>query len=230
MDVQTELSKLIPNIHLTPDGTDMELQHAFVIKLRSTIRAEIASREFKFPDLQAIVDTAQRYELHHPPAMETWKPSHAHVSDTLPSTKSHIPTYSVDRPTYPPCSICHKTNHLKKDCFFKHQSSPAKLKEPQQSASYRNRSVTPPPSVLSRAPAKLPQQSSPICKNYNQYHTARCEQPRNQCSQGRKHICSVCKLYACKAVKHVPPPVWSFNTKPRPSVQLTPPRLHNQPI
>ena len=46
MDVQTELSKLIPNIDITPDGTDMELQHAFVIKLRSTILAEIASREF----------------------------------------------------------------------------------------------------------------------------------------------------------------------------------------
>ena len=228
MDVQTELSKLIPKIHLTPDGTDVELQHAFVIKLRSTIRAEIASREFKYPDLQAIIDTAQRYELHHPPVMETWKPSHTHVSSTLPSTKSYIPTHSVDRPTYPPCSICHKTNHLQKDCFFKHQSSTAKLQEPQQSSPYRNRSVTPPPSVLSRAPAKLPQQSSPICQNYSQYHTARCEQPRSQCSQGRKHICSVCKLYGCKAIKHVSPPVRSFNTNP--THQFTSPRLRNQPI
>ena len=222
MDVQTALCKLIPKIHLTPDSTNVELQHAFVIKLRSTIRAEIASREFKFPDLQPIIGTAHRYELHHPPVMETWKLSRARVSDTLLSTKSHIPTHSIDRPTYSPCSICHKTNHLQKDCFFKHQSSPAKLQEPQQSSPYRNRSVTPPPSVLSRVPAKLPQQSSPICKNYNQYHTARCEQPRNQCSQGRNRICSVCKLYGCKAVKHVSPPVRYFNTKPRPSVQFTP--------
>ena len=59
MDVQTELSKLIPKIHLTPDSTNVNLQHAFVIKLRSTIHAEIESREVKFPNLQAIIDTAQ---------------------------------------------------------------------------------------------------------------------------------------------------------------------------
>ena len=41
IDIQTELSKLIQKIHLTPDSTNMELQHAFVIKLRSTICAEI---------------------------------------------------------------------------------------------------------------------------------------------------------------------------------------------
>ena len=154
--------------------------------------------------------------------METWKPSHAYVSSTSPSSKSRTPTYSVNRPTYPPCSICHKTNHLEKDCFFIHQSSTAKLQPPQQSAPYRNRSLTPPPSVLSRAPAKLPQPSSPLCNNYNQYHTARCEQPRNQCSQGRKQICSVCNLYGCKAIKYVPPPVRSFNTTPHPLVQLSP--------
>ena len=225
---KTKLSKVIPKIHLTPDGTDVELQHAFVIKLLLTIRAEIAIRDFKFPNLEAIVDTAQRYGLHHPPVMETWKPSHAYVSSTSPLTKSHIPTHSVNRPTYPPCSICHKTNHLQKDCFFKHQSSTEKLQSPQQSAPYRNRSLTPPPSVLSRVPAKLPQPSSPICKNYNQYPTARCEQPRNQCSQGRKHICSICNLYGCKAVKHVPPPVRYFNTKPRQSVPFIPtPQITN---
>ena len=80
MDVQTELSKFIPKIRLTSDCTNVELQYAFVIKIRSTIRGEIAAREFKLSNLQAIIDTAQRYELHHPPVMETWKPSRAHVS------------------------------------------------------------------------------------------------------------------------------------------------------
>ena len=32
-DVQNELIKLIPNIHLTPDDSDVELRHAFTIKL-----------------------------------------------------------------------------------------------------------------------------------------------------------------------------------------------------
>ena len=127
MDVQTELTKLIPKIHLTSDGTDVKLQHAFVIKLRSTIHAEIAGREFKFPTLQAVIDPAQRYELHHPLVMKTWKPSQAHVSSTSSSPKSHITTPSFNRPMYPPCSICHKTNHLRKIAVFKHQSSTAKL-------------------------------------------------------------------------------------------------------
>ena len=202
----------------------MELQHAFVIKLRPTIRAEIASREFKFPNLQAVIDTAQRYELSHPPVMETWKRSHTHVSSTSPSTKSHIQTRQI------PSTVQHnhhaqsviKKDHLEKDFFFKHQSSTAKLQPPQQSVPYRNRALTLPLSFLSRAPGKLPQPSSPLCNNYNQYPTARCEQPRNQCSQGRKHICSICNLYGCKAIKHVPPPVRSFNTKQHPSVQFTP--------
>ena len=32
-DVQNKLIKLIPNIHLTPDGSDVELRYAFTIKL-----------------------------------------------------------------------------------------------------------------------------------------------------------------------------------------------------
>ena len=36
-DVQNELIKFIPNIHLTPDGSDVELRHAFTIKLRTEI-------------------------------------------------------------------------------------------------------------------------------------------------------------------------------------------------
>ena len=79
---------------LTSDRTNVELQYAFVIKLRSTIRGEIAAREFKLSNLQAIIDTAQRYELHHPPVMETWKPSRAHVSalhNHLNLTPQHLP-------------------------------------------------------------------------------------------------------------------------------------------
>ena len=32
--VQTELTKLIPGIHMTPKGEDLELQYAFAINLR----------------------------------------------------------------------------------------------------------------------------------------------------------------------------------------------------
>ena len=52
LDVQTELAKLIPNIHYTSDGKDLELQYAFAIKLRSDLQAEIIIREFKYVNLQ----------------------------------------------------------------------------------------------------------------------------------------------------------------------------------
>ena len=47
-DVQNEIIKLFPNIHLTPDGSDVELQHAFTIKVRTEIQCEIVSRDFTY--------------------------------------------------------------------------------------------------------------------------------------------------------------------------------------
>ena len=64
-----ELAKLIPNIHYTSDGKDLELQHTFAIKLRSDLQAEIISREFKYADLQEII---QRYEKIHTPSNANW--------------------------------------------------------------------------------------------------------------------------------------------------------------
>ena len=68
-DVQNELIKLIPNNHLIPDGSDVELRHAFTIKLRPEIKREIeilliphcrklfkclnASRKFTHPQRQS---------------------------------------------------------------------------------------------------------------------------------------------------------------------------------
>ena len=62
LDVQTELAKLVPNIHCTSDGKDLELQYAFAIKLRSDLQAEIISHEFKYVHLQEIIQIAERYE------------------------------------------------------------------------------------------------------------------------------------------------------------------------
>ena len=40
-DLQTELTKLIPGIHMTPKGEDIELQYAFAIKLRKTLQSKL---------------------------------------------------------------------------------------------------------------------------------------------------------------------------------------------
>ena len=85
LDVQTELARLIPNIHYTSDGKNLELQCAFAIKLRSDLQAEIISRELKYADLQEIIQTAERYEKIHPPSNANWKP------DTLYSQSAANP-------------------------------------------------------------------------------------------------------------------------------------------
>ena len=129
-DTQTELSKLIQKINYTQDGKDTELQHAFVIKLSPSTQAEIISGEFNTENLQAIVDTAQRYELHHPPNTDSWKVSHA-VIDLRQINRTSPPS---NRPSgFQPCSFCRKTNHLSKDCFFKPQTS---RQPPQSQASF----------------------------------------------------------------------------------------------
>ena len=60
-EVQNELEKLIPGIHRTADG-ELELIHAFSIKLLPEISKEIVSREFKYKTLQEIITVASRYE------------------------------------------------------------------------------------------------------------------------------------------------------------------------
>ena len=61
-EVQHELEKLIPGIHRTTDGTELELIHAFSIKLLPHISKEIISRDFKFSSLQELITVAARYE------------------------------------------------------------------------------------------------------------------------------------------------------------------------
>ena len=43
-DIQTELTKLIPEIHMTPKGEDIELQYAFAIKLRKNYNPELLAK------------------------------------------------------------------------------------------------------------------------------------------------------------------------------------------
>ena len=48
LQVQHSLEKLVPKIHFTQDNQDIELQHAFLIKLRPAIAKHLASREYDF--------------------------------------------------------------------------------------------------------------------------------------------------------------------------------------
>ena len=76
---QHALEKLIPGIHRPSAGDDTELIHAFALKLRQDISADILSRDFNFPNLASLVEAAKRYESRHPPPsqpvdVEKWTP------------------------------------------------------------------------------------------------------------------------------------------------------------
>ena len=65
-----ELEKLVPNIHRCPeskDSNELELIHAFVIKLKPPITKDLVSREFKYTSLQSLIEAAQRFEDHKAP-------------------------------------------------------------------------------------------------------------------------------------------------------------------
>ena len=67
---QLELEKLVPDVHRLPatkdakDSSELELIHAFVIKLKDPIKKDLVSREFKYSSLQSLIEAAQRYEDH----------------------------------------------------------------------------------------------------------------------------------------------------------------------
>ena len=64
-EVQHQLEKYIPSGHKSPDGSEIELIHAFVLKVRPDVSKELVSQDFSvFKILQAIVEAAQRSEVH----------------------------------------------------------------------------------------------------------------------------------------------------------------------
>ena len=64
-EVQHQLERYIPNVHKTLDGSEIELIHAFVLKVPPGISKELVSQDFSvFKTLQAVVEAAQRYEVH----------------------------------------------------------------------------------------------------------------------------------------------------------------------
>eukprot|EP00794_Sanderia_malayensis_P015527 gene15527-biopygen13240 len=62
METQHLLQKLVPGIHCFPDGLQVELIHAFSIKLLPDIGKYLITREQPFTDLLAAVESAKRHE------------------------------------------------------------------------------------------------------------------------------------------------------------------------
>eukprot|EP00794_Sanderia_malayensis_P013376 gene13376-biopygen10689 len=62
METQHLLQKLVPGIHCSPDGSQVELIHAFSIKLLPDIGKYLITREQPFTNLLAAVECAKRHE------------------------------------------------------------------------------------------------------------------------------------------------------------------------
>ena len=62
LETQNSLEKLIPGIHSSSDGNQMELVHAFSMKLRPELAKSLISRDQPFQDLLAAIDCAKRHE------------------------------------------------------------------------------------------------------------------------------------------------------------------------
>ena len=66
-DIQHELEKCIPGIHYTGTNDDIELRHAFLIKLRPEIGKALMSRDTKYSSLSEVIEAANRFEQSFPP-------------------------------------------------------------------------------------------------------------------------------------------------------------------
>ena len=60
LETQHSLEKLIPSIHRS--GEDIELIHAFMLKLQPTISKDLISRDSTFSSLTTVIEAAKRFE------------------------------------------------------------------------------------------------------------------------------------------------------------------------
>ena len=89
LNIQHELSKHIPNIHLTKEGSDIELQYALLIKLRREIKCELVSRKFKFKSVQEVIECAKRFEVHSQCETLSKCSKAGHIKENCPQLKHH---------------------------------------------------------------------------------------------------------------------------------------------
>ena len=187
-EVQHELELLIPNIHHTPNGNDLELIYAFSIKLKEDINRNLVSREFAFSCLQEVIHAAARYE-----------DQSIVKSDSLTSDSTF--SKSVDKPA---ALYADKSYH--NNTRFR---SDAQRDRPDKPPSYQKSGFSPDTFSRSKVPPNRPNSSferssssSQVCYAFNRYPKANCELQNNKCQHGRQHKCLTCNRVGCKQLFH----------------------------
>ena len=175
-EVQNELEKLIPGIHRTVDGNELELIHAFSIKLLPVISKEIVSREFTYKTLQELIVVATRYEQNILPGFKEMT-----LGNPLPDA---IYTNTAQGGTRPRIKGSNASSNFSDGKFAG--------RKPAANTGNRFNDVKP----------RENPRSNEICFPYNKYSSARCQLPDGKCKNGRIHKCTVCHKPGCKALKH----------------------------
>ena len=175
-EVQNELEKLIPGIHRTVDGNELELIHAFSIKLLPVISKEIVSREFTYKTLQELIVVATRYEQNILPGFKEMT-----LGNPLPDA---IYTNTAQGGTRPRIKGSNASSNFSDGKFAG--------RKPAANTGNRFNDVKP----------RENPRSNEICFPYNKYSSAHCQLPDGKCKNGRIHKCTVCHKPGCKALKH----------------------------
>ena len=186
-EMQHELELLIPKIHHTPDGNNLELIYAFSIKLKDDISRNLVSREFAFTCLQEVIHAAARYE-----------DQSIVKSDSLTSDSSF--SKSVVKPAALYADKSYHNTRFRSDAQRDRHDKPP---------SYQKSGFSPDTSSRSKVPPNRPNSSferssssSQVCYAFNRYPKANCELQNNKCQHGRQHKCLTCNRVGCKQLFH----------------------------
>ena len=198
-ETQFNLEKLIPNIHRIMDSKDtnispeIELIHAFVIKLKDSISKKLISRDFPFKTLQSVIEAAEGYEHHADPV------SQSDVSDWHPDVMySHANAHGHEHYKHSKPSDCEN-----RFSDFKGKPSHSDSMSHKPTSSCFNKSNTPrsqPIMTVSSGDVR----EKEICLAFNKYPMSSCQLPQNKCRYKRQHKCKSCGQWGCKALNHRP--------------------------
>ena len=89
------MEKLIPGIHKTSTDSEIELIHAFALKLKPAISKDLLAHDFQFASLTELIEAAKRYES---------KVDETSATASFYSHTASKPTHSADVKSKPPNS------------------------------------------------------------------------------------------------------------------------------
>ena len=190
---QIELEKLIPNIHQFPQSKDskdicneLELIHAFMIKLKPSISKDLVSFKFKYNSLQSLIEAGQRFEDHKAPVQDKLSATNCAL-DVLHSS-GYGPTNNM-KGTNP--------NHQgqRRYCNSGHPES-----RPNYSSGTGNHNKSNNDRLQATGQSSSHEScEAPICLHFNKFEWAYCELPQNKCQNNCLHKCQTCCHWGCKS-------------------------------